>query len=183
MKNLTRTLLLCALLSWFGIASATVVTFNFGIGSNTGYGWLDLSSQGSGDFLATAGELTVTGSSSGNLAVGTFSLVPGGPGVTLLPFNSSWAWAYDNVVDPTSNPVVSWYGLLFSANGYDVNIFSTANSTPGQYSFGVSYNGALVIDDENIAGTFNVPEPTSIALLGLGLIGLGLIGRKQQRQK
>ena len=55
--------------------------FSFDISPDIGYGTLNTTDIGDGEFLATAGSLTVTG----GLDVGTYPLYPGGPGISNEP--------------------------------------------------------------------------------------------------
>ncbi|WP_291993422.1 PEP-CTERM sorting domain-containing protein [Candidatus Accumulibacter sp. ACC003] len=66
----------------------------------------------------------------------------------------------------------------FSGGGFDT-VRLRANS--GSFgAFGDNASQALAIDNIELAGGSSVPEPTSLALLGLGLLaGLGVIGRRK----
>jgi len=97
--------------------------FTFAIGPDTGYGALNTTDNSNGVFLATAGNLTVTGGQD----VGTYSLFPGGPAQT-----SSGGFLYDNLLYPSIDPVINNNGPLFTGNGLDVNIFSNG---PDSYQF------------------------------------------------
>ena len=78
--------------------SSTVINFSFVINTTeTAYGSVNVSDQGGGKWLATSGSLTVTGGAD----VGTWSLIPGGPGVTLSPLGR---FDYDNLITPSANP-------------------------------------------------------------------------------
>lgn len=98
--------------------------FAFTIGPDTGFGSLNTTDNGNGQFLATAGNLTVTGGQD----VGTYPLFPGGPAVTLSP---SGFFNYDNVLYPSIDPSIDNDGLLFLGNGLEINIFSN----PGNFQF------------------------------------------------
>jgi hypothetical protein len=103
--------------------------FNFSINTQAGFGSLNTSDQGNGSFLATAGSLTVTGAND----VGTYSLLPGGPGITTSP---NTQFIFDNLIYPTYptvNPPIDVDGFLFAnSSGFEINLW--ANSAT-QYEF------------------------------------------------
>jgi hypothetical protein len=99
--------------------------FAFAVGFETGYASLNITDEGNGQFLATAGTLTVTGGND----IGTYPLHPGGPGVTLSPLD---AFNYDNLVFPLADPTLDVEGLLFTGPGLEINIWG---NSPGNYSF------------------------------------------------
>ena len=103
-------------------------TFQFSYSDSSGNvanGTLTATDLGGGQYLATGGTLTVTGGAD----VGTYSLYPGGPGVTTSP---SGAFIYDNVVTSGSNPFLDVDGLLFTGGGLEINIWG---NSPNNYSF------------------------------------------------
>jgi len=75
--------------------SSTVINFSFTLGANTAYGSVNVTDRGGGVWLATSGSLTVTGGAD----VGTWTLYPGGPGVTTSPLGS---FNYDDVITPAN---------------------------------------------------------------------------------
>lgn len=99
--------------------------FAFSIGPNAGYGSLDTTDIFNGEFLATAGTLTVTGGG----AVGSYPLYPGGPAQTTSP---AGAFLYNNVLYPSIAPLIDNNGPLFIGSGLEVNIWSDA---PDVYEF------------------------------------------------
>jgi hypothetical protein len=115
--------------------------FSFAIGPDTGYGSLNTTDNGNGEFLATAGTLTVTG----GLEVGAYPLYPGGPSVTTSP---AGFFLYDNVLYPSIDPVIDLDGLLFSGSGLEINIWGNG---PGSYTF-----------DNNNNGTQDLGEPFTL---------------------
>jgi hypothetical protein len=102
-----------------------IIDFSFTISPETAYGSLNVTDQGGGTWLATAGSLTVTGGSD----VGTYTLIPGGPGVTTSPLGS---FLYDNVITPSANPALDVDGLLFGVTGKELNVWG---NSPDNYSF------------------------------------------------
>jgi hypothetical protein len=81
--------------------------------------------RGGGTWLATSGNLTVTGGSD----VGTYTLIPGGPGVTTSPFGS---FLYDNVITASANPALDVDGFLFGVAGKEINVWG---NSADNYSF------------------------------------------------
>jgi len=119
---------------------------------------------------------------------------PGGGTIALEPNTSQpfidniGAFQYDNVYFPTGLTSVDSYGILFSASGYDYNLYSTG---PGAYylsSFnpaGAYYPAEPVVfgDPERVDSGGSVPEPSTWALTLLGFAGLALAaGRKARRR-
>jgi hypothetical protein len=94
-----------------------VFDFAFTIGANTGYINLNTTDIGNGEFLATAGTLTLTGGQD----AGTYTLYPGGPGNTGSP---SGYFSFNDVLYPAVNPVIDNQGLLFTKGTFEINIFS-----------------------------------------------------------
>lgn len=130
-------------------------SFTFTIGAETGFGSLNLISQGAGSYLATAGLVTVTGSQD----IGTYPLYPGGPAVTTSP---NGAFLYDNLVFPAANPTLDVDGLLFNnGGGLETNIWG---NSAGNYSFYTGLGGGNypIQITSNGSLTFNVaskPDP------------------------
>jgi hypothetical protein len=102
-----------------------IIDFSFTISPETAYGSLNVTDQGGGKWLATAGSLSVTGGSD----VGTYTLIPGGPGVTTSPLGS---FLYDNVITPSANPALDVDGLLFGVAGKEINVWG---NSANNYSF------------------------------------------------
>jgi len=119
---------------------------------------LDAVDLGNGTFLATSGVLVVTGGAD----VGTYSLFPGGPNPTFSP---SGAFIFNNVLYPNTNPSLDPFGLLFTGNGLEINIWG---NSPNNFSFW-SWNGRTynVSFDGGFATLTAIPEPSSLALFGM----------------
>lgn len=150
--------------SWTASGPDPTFYFTFTIGPDTGYGSLNTTDLGGGEFLATSGSLIVTGGPD----VGTYSLYPGGPGQTTSP---SEYFYYDDVLYPSSDPGLDIDGLLFAGNGLEINIWGTG---PDSYTFydNTGYG--------NSGGPFEVvPEPAALVLLSFGLAGLWFSRRKK----
>jgi hypothetical protein len=124
--------------------------YAFTILPETGYGSLNTTDVGNGEFLATGGNLTVTG----GYDTGTYPLYPGGPGVLT---SSMGAFYYDNLLYPPSvNPQIDLDGLLFNAPGMEINIWG---NSPGNYSY-YDYTSAGYGTQLNEDGTFTLnPAP------------------------
>jgi hypothetical protein len=100
--------------------------FAFTLGPDTGYGTLNTTDVGSGEFNATAGFLTVTGGRD----VGSYPLYPGGPRLTSSP---SGFFVYDNDLFPSMDPVIDTVGgPLFISGSLEINLFAYG---PNSYSF------------------------------------------------
>ena len=92
--------------------------FNFAIGPDSGYGALNSTDNGNGEFLATAGTLTVTAGKD----VGSYPLYPGGPVEVNSP---SGYFLFDDLLYPSVDPGIDNGGLLFLTGAdFEINIFS-----------------------------------------------------------
>jgi hypothetical protein len=114
--------------------------FSYAIGLDTGYGSLNTTDIGSGQFLATAGTLTVTGTLTGVPSGGSYPLYPGGPAVVNSP---SDRFIYNNVLYPSINPAIDVDGILFISGGLEINIWGNAAS---DYEFD-DYDGSAYTND------------------------------------
>jgi hypothetical protein len=114
--------------------------FTFAISPDTGYGGLNTTDVGNGEFLATAGNLTVTAGQD----VGSYPLYPGGPAEIVSP---SGRFLFDNLLYPSIDPGIDNGGLLFTGNGLEINIWSNG---PDNYEFD-DWNGTSYTND--VTGT------------------------------
>ncbi len=122
-----------------------IIDFSFTISPQTAYGSLNVTDQGGGTWLATSGSLTVTGGSD----VGTYTLIPGGPGVTTSPLGS---FLYDNVIYPSANPALDVDGLLFGVAGKELNVWG---NSANNYSFYDSTGPGVYGTQLNATGAFS----------------------------
>ncbi len=183
-KSMFRSLMnirsLCAtalILMTVAQVQAQVAAFTYNDGTNTAFGTLNTTQVGT-DEWATSGVLNVIA----GLDVGVYSLIanPNAPAPSLSPYG---AFNYDDVVlcpgGVTSDPALTSNGLLFGGlNGsgqlLEINIYINTGFTNATASFG-SYDGTgYNVDSQNV-GQYDmqcVPEPTSMAVLGLGAVCL-----------
>ncbi len=100
--------------------------YAFAIGPDTGYGAVNTTDNDNGEFLATAGTLTVTGGQD----IGSYPLYPDGP----AEVDSPSAYFYvDNLLYPSVDPGIDNGGLLFvTSSDFEINIFSNG---PDSYQF------------------------------------------------
>lgn len=121
--------------------------FSYDILLDTGSGSINATDIGNGQFLATAGSLTITTTESEVPSGGTYPLYPGGPGETNSPGDE---FPFDNVVYPSHNSLVDDNGLLFVGSGFQINIWNTIIS-PSSYGFD-DWNGSTYTNDETEMG-------------------------------
>jgi len=194
---------LAALAVFVGLSAvglrAQNLTFTFSDpAGDAGSGTLNAVGSGLGDdsLWAISGTLNLTASSLGSGALGTYSLIAAGPGITPSP---SGLFVTDNLIYPSndaasgtsacqtsyiaiSNPsYLTYCGLLFGPDGSgtgnqsEINIWGSGGMT---YGFGSVAGGVYTIYT-NPGGTFSLPEPPTSLLLVLGtlLVAAGLLRR------
>ncbi len=126
-------------LAWPARASAQTYTFTAtDSGSGTfSYGALQASNNGDGSYTATGGYLFVI---SGQL-VGIYELFPN-PNAPNFYTTADGAFEIDDLLYPGEDPTLDDYGLLFTGNGLEINIWGNGPGIPySYYSFnGTEYN-------------------------------------------
>ncbi len=145
---------------WSVPLSATPMTsafeplFDFSYVANldTGFGSVNTTDNGNGQYLATAGSLTVTATGTGVPNGGTYPLYPGGPAQTTSP---SGKFLYKNVLYPSAVPLIDNNGLLFIGSGFEINVWSNFPG-PNNYEFD-DYNGAAYTNDA-VGNPFTLTE-------------------------
>lgn len=188
-------LLASVLTTFFGSAGWVKADFLFSYTYSDGagdvaHGTLDAVASGfaDGSLHVISGTLYVTAGANGNSAVGSYSLLPGGPNPQISP---SGLFEFDNLIYPannagsgvnpngTTNPsYLTGFGLLFGQPGtgsqQEINIWGNGGSS--NYAFYTAVNGGYNIQQGG-GGTFTltagVPEPSSFLLAGVA--GLGLV--------
>jgi hypothetical protein len=122
-------------LAWPVQAHADEFTFiaRDGASGTISVGLLEASANGDGTFTATSGVLVVL---SGPIE-GTYDLYPNPnpPGFFSSP---TGAFTVDDQLFPGENPTLDVYGLLFTGNGLEINIWGNGAGVPYSY---YAYNG------------------------------------------
>ncbi len=155
-------------------ADAATLAFSFGTSDATFLVSGDVTVD---DTLKSMGGYDVTGIS------GTVSGPNGGAITGLIanpiqpfPYNQG-SWIFDNVVF-SSGPWVDYWGLLFTAGGYDYNLFSSGSAYYlSSYNPAGSYSGEVGAS----AALTAIPEPAPWLMIGLGFVALGAAGGRASR--
>jgi len=160
-----------------GQAFASVTfDYTFGGANDSGSGTLVATNNGDGSFNVIGG----TGTETVSGVTDTLTLLLNSAG-TASKYSPSGMYIFDDQLFPAAGPLIDYYGLMFtSSSGAEVNIWSTA---PDNYTYGAERNGSYTIQEATAFQLTAVPEPSSIALLGLGLLGFAAVRRKSANNK
>ncbi len=131
---------------WAGAAVGEDFEFSYVGNLINGTGSLVGAPSADGTFDLLSGELYVTE----GLLGGAYALYPN-PGAPGASYSPSGFFIYDNRVTPGStDAVVNWYGLLFGANGTEINIYR--DGPVGSYTFYAHSAEGNVVD----TGSFSI---------------------------
>jgi len=111
---------------------------------------------------------------------GTYQLVPGSGVFNAGRVNGGSDLIVDNLVNAAADPFVNGNGVAFEAADKSIG-FNLWGNGPGSYTLwdagGPTAPYTYVLDN-GVAALTPVPEPTSVALLGLGIAAYALRRRK-----
>jgi len=111
---------------------------------------------------------------------GTYQLVPGSGIFNAGRVNGGTDMNVDNLVNPGADPFVDSWGVAFEAADKSIG-FNLWGNGPGSYTLfdaGGAVTPYTYLADNGVAILTPVPEPTSIALLGLGIAAYAVRRRK-----
>ncbi|TDK68278.1 PEP-CTERM sorting domain-containing protein [Sapientia aquatica] len=157
----------------FGMSQAQATElfdFTFSGPSASGSGTLVANPNGDGTFtvISGSGTETVLGASD------TLTLLLNPNGISFAK-SPNGIFLFNDQLFPTANPLMDQYGLLFAtSSGTEVNIWGTdANAYIYANQRTIKESTTFSLNDEGV-----IPEPASIALLGLGLLAFTAVRRK-----
>lgn len=157
------------------VMAGQIFSFTFAGATASGSGTLNATANGDGSFTAISG----SGTETVNGVTDALTLIFN-PHGTAIATSAAGAFYFDNQLLPESDALIANGGLLFQTSSQEMNLFSVA---PGSYLFYQQnhYHESTVFTLTAVADRGQIPEPTTVLLLGAGLIGL-VAGRRRGRK-